>query len=180
MIERKVENVDEDSLERCQATFKGGQCRYKRSINSQYCPMHRGDAGNKQLEEKSKRMYRLAKYQVRMGEFADDEKVKGLREEIGILRVVLEETILQIKTPGEMLLYSSKIADTVVKIEKLVSSCHRIEASAGMLLDKSAAIQLAVTIVEIIGRYIPDADIIGNISNEIVDTISKIKSEQTL
>lgn len=176
MIENKFKIVEPDSPDRCQANTATGQCIYEHAPFSQYCARHSGHAGQKAEDAKNLKMYRLGKWQNRMAEFADDPKVKGLREEIGVLRIVLEEVMQMIKTPSEILLYASKISDIVTKIEKLVTSCHRIEASTGMLLDKGAAIQLAATMVEIISRYVTDETAVDNISNEIILTIAKIKS----
>lgn len=177
MLERKFRKVAPDSPERCQGRYKHGQCPFAFIPGSKYCIMHGGHVVEKSKDKTNQRSYRLDKWRSRVSEFADDERVKGLREEIGILRVVLEETMNSCKDTTDLLIYSAKIADLVTRIEKIVSSCHRLEASTGMLLDKSAALHLASVIVEIIGRFVTDENAVDSISNEIVTAILGQKSE---
>src|SRR2546421_361414 len=86
------------------------------------------------------KIHDIAKWQTRLDEFADNDKIKSLREEIGVLRILLEETMSRCHDTNELLLYSNKISELVIKIEKVVASCHRLENATGMLLDKSAAL----------------------------------------
>jgi hypothetical protein len=139
--------------------------------------MHGANHAMKKKEEASKRLYRLAKWQGRINEIADHEGVKSLREEIGILRMMLEETMGRCQDQTDLLLYSSKISDLVMKIEKVVSSCHRLEASTGMLLDKAAALHLASVMVEIISEYVNDDSAIDSIAGKIVQAIGSQQSE---
>ncbi len=177
MIESKFQRVEADAPDRCQGKFKLGQCPYRASPDSTYCPMHGGHLATNVANAERTRMYRLAKWQQRVSEFADNDQVKGLREEIGILRIIMEETLNMCQDSSQLMLYSSKISDTALKIEKVVSSCHRLEASTGILLDKQAALQIAGTIVEIIGRHVQDADTIELIAEEVINVILQTKPE---
>lgn len=168
MIDNKYTRSEPDDPNRCQSGGKQGQCPYLAVANSTYCARHTGHQQQKSENEKQKNMYRLAKWQARVAEFAADDNVKSLREEIGIVRMLMEETVVRCNDSNDLLMYSSKISDLATRLEKLVTSCHRLEASTGMLLDKSAAIHLASVIVTIIAEYVTDADAIDKISNEIV------------
>jgi hypothetical protein len=172
MADNKFERVEPDSLDRCQGIFTNGQCPFKRAPGTNFCPMHGGPPAANSAAAQSIRTYRLAKWRDRHSELADDDNIKSLREEIGILRIVMEETLNMCRTSEEILMYSSKISDLAVKLEKLVSSCHRLEASTGVLLDKTAAIHLASVIVRIIGQYVTDDDVISSISGDIVAAIA--------
>lgn len=174
-IEAKFQRVEADSPERCQSTAAQGQCPFKRCEKSQYCPMHGGMIGARKVEEEKKRVYRLSKHHARVAELADHGEVKGLREEIGITRMVLEEIVNACQDGNDIIFAATKIGDLVGKIEKLVKSCHQLEESTGILLDKAAAIHLASVIVAIISRHVEDADAIENISNEIVEAILNSK-----
>lgn len=123
------------------------------------------------IAKKVKKMYDLAMWQSRVEEFSDHDEVKTLRSEIGVLRLLLENTLIKCKNQTDLLLYSAKISELVGKIEKLVMSCNRLEASTGMLLDKSAALHLASQMVEIIGNYVDDAEAIDGIASEIAQVI---------
>jgi hypothetical protein len=175
-VESKFERVEADSPLRCQGkSATHGQCPFKRCENSQYCPMHGGMIGVRKAEEERKRLYRLGKYQTRVNEIADHDQTKSLREEIGITRMVLEEIVSACNDGNDIIFASSKISDLVTKIEKLVSSCHRLEESTGVLLDKSAALHLASVMVGIIGKYVEDSDAIERISQEIAEAIAGAK-----
>lgn len=167
-MEQKLHRVAPDAKNRCQAVVKMGQCPYQAVENGNMCPMH-CKGGTE--EAKNLRNYRLSQWGARVAEFADNSQVKSLREEIGLLRLILEETLGLCKTSGELLIYSGKIADLTMKIEKLVSSCHRLEMSTGALLDKAALLQTAATLIEIIGRHVKDEILLNAISNEFLTTI---------
>lgn len=176
-MENKFQRVEVDDPSRCQAIYRSGQCPYKVTPNSQYCHMHGGTSQEKAEERSSLRNYRLGIWQSRVGQFADHDKVKSLREEIGILRVIMEETLGMCKDSHELLIYSPKIVDTVMKIDAVVRSCHKLEQSTGMLLDKPAALRLAMDMVQIIGKHIKDDDAIDAIANELMQAVVNLGSE---
>lgn len=178
MSDNKFKYVEEDSPLRCQAVTAKNQCRYERVQGSEYCPMHGGNKGTEVLAAKSLRMLRLSKWQGRLEEFADHDKVKSLREEIGILRIMLEETVNKCGDQVDLIFNSGKIADLIMKIEKLVTSCHKLESNLGLMLDKQAAMQLSGEIVDIIGRHVSDEVAIGRIADEIGVTLARIGSTQ--
>lgn len=168
---RKVEAVEPDSPERCQAVHGSGQCRYKRSPGSEYCPMHGGNKGQAVQKARVMRQYQLAKWQADVDAFADEDQVKSLRGEIGITRLLLQATMDKCRDTGDLVIYTSKIGDLVMKIERLITSCHRLESNMGLLLDKPRIIVLAQLIVNIIGEFVDDDAIVGQIANGIVDAI---------
>jgi hypothetical protein len=172
MIEAKVERIDGPAdPTRCQAVHPKGQCQYKSLEGSKFCSMHGGHKAQESTAKKVQKMYHLAQWQNRVDEFSEHDEVKTLRAEIGILRLLLENTLAKCKNATDLLLYSAKVSELVGKIEKLVMSCNRLEASTGMLLDKSAALHLASQMVEIIGKYVDDVDAIDGIASEIAQVI---------
>lgn len=180
-IESKFERVPDDSPVRCQGRGGSkGQCPFKQVEGSKYCPMHGGTAAVRAKEEEKKRIYRLQQYAERVGEIADHDQVKSLREEIGIARIVLEQLVNQCTDQMTIILHSSRIADLVTRIQKLVESCHRLEQSTGMLLDKAAALHLASVIVGIISKHVEETDTIDQISSEIVDAIVNSKPQEKM
>lgn len=177
-VESKFQHVEVDDPRRCQTVHNQGQCRHKACDGSLYCPMHGGISGQTSHKKIMFKKYQLAQWQARVGEFADDDGIKSLREEIGILRMTLENVVTQCKTPMDVVLWSGKIGDLITRIEKVVVSCNRLEASSGMLLDKSAALILASQMVEIIARHINDPDAIDQISNDIVQVIAQTNGKE--
>ena len=161
----------DDDPERCQGVDSKGQCIYKRMPESEYCPRHGGNKAGEAKKKEAAHEYRLQTWQNRINEFAEGDHVKGLRGEIGILRMVLEEILNQAKTPKDLLMNSSSISDLCAKIEKLVNSCDRLERNMGLMLDKAAALNFANQIVQVITEYIQDAEIVDSISNGIIDAL---------
>jgi hypothetical protein len=169
----RMTDADDPRL-RCDGYSSAGPCPYKRINGSKFCPRH---GGNKALEAKnveSIRNYRLTRWKQRVGELADSQGIKSLREEIGILRMILEEMLEQCKDSTDLLLYSHKMSDLVLKIERLVVSCDRLENRMGLLLSKGSVLQLAQQYIEIITENITDADVIERISSRLVQVTMQI------
>ena len=162
---------------RCQTVTAYGQCLMIAVEGQQYCHVH-ARALNHAVEKEAVKNYRLQRWQQRVSEFAENDQVKSLREEIGITRMLLEEMFGFCTNSTELLLYSGRIADLVMKIEKLVVSCHRLEERTGLLLDKQAVVHLASSIVAIIGHEISDADVLERIAGEIAGVILKQSMEK--
>lgn len=167
-----------DSPTRCQGPSIGGngQCPYESQEGTEYCVRHSGQMRTQ--EKKRVSMYHLEQYQARVEELAGHGEVKTLRDEIGIARMVLEKVIVSCGKDHNMLVIASpRISDLVTRIEKLVTSCHRLETSAGALLDKTAVIQLAGVIVGIVTKHMPDdPEALEAISNDIIMAILEQKA----
>jgi len=166
--------TDESDPRRCRAVTRVGQCYMVSVAPSNYCPAHGGCRALNYAKKVEIRNYRLAKYQARLGELAESQSVKSLRDEIGVLRILVEERMNACQDTHDLMMHSSVLSDLIARIEKLVSSCHRIEASLGALLDKTQAIQLGHEIVEIISRHVSDEDALDAISGEIILSISRL------
>ena len=152
-------------------------CRNKAIEGATLCPKCGGPVQLKALEKKSLRTYNLSKYRARLDEFSVDPNIKGLREEIGILRIVLEEKMNSCQTNMELLASAHIISDMCVKIEKLVSSCQRLEKSMGNHLDKTQVTQLGMEIVQIIGTHVTDSETIDAISKDLLVVIERMSNE---
>lgn len=178
MIDNKFERCAPDDPDRCQGVTASGQCPYKRTPESKYCHMHCGPRNESVLEKEKIRNYRATMYQQRINEFADNEKVKSLREEVGILRLTLENILERSNDPNLLYMNTHKIRDLVKEIKEVVVACHRLEESTGQLLDKNAALNFAGRIVEIVSMHVQDAKVLHNIGNEIILAITK-KNDDT-
>jgi hypothetical protein len=160
--------------ERCESSNAHGPCPYCKVPGSEYCPRHGANKGIQAEAKEVTRNYRLRQWKRRVGELADSDGIKSLREEVGILRMLLEETLNQCETPMDLLLYSQKMADLVMKIERLVVSCDKLENRMGLLLNKDSVLQLANTYVQIINNHIADPEVIERVSLEIAAATEKI------
>tara|TARA_Y100000034_G_C6757069_1_gene336911 strand:+ start:109 stop:645 length:537 start_codon:yes stop_codon:yes gene_type:complete len=165
--------LSEGHPDRCENT----PCPYQKVEETPYCPRCGGPKIAKDQEKKRIRTYHLAKFQARLDDFVVDPNVKSLREEIGICRIILEEKLNLCQSSMDMIVQSHAISDLCMKIEKLVSSCQRIEKSMGQYLDKNQIIQLGLEISQIIGDEITDADLIGRITDRFTTVIERMIHE---
>jgi len=167
------ERVEDDDPSRCQAVIGTiGQCKIKAVEGSKYCPNHGGnEKDNIKAAEISN--YQLAKYQARLERMKANPSIKSLRDEVVILRMMLETRLNACETDTDLLLHSGPISELVVKIEKLVSSCHKLEGSMGRLLDKSAILQFASEVITIISKHIKEENTLELIADEILQSVSR-------
>lgn len=167
-------SLEHHPVERCVATVKAGQCPYIKVDNTDYCPMHGSNKGVITKNEEVKRNYQLQRWKSRINSFADNDQIKSLREEIGILRMVMEELLNRCEDSTDLLMTSHRISDVAMKIEKLVVSCDKLENRMGLLLSKRAVVQLAGEYVQIINNYVTDPDVIEQISEEMLNATQKL------
>jgi len=159
---------DEDCCELC--LTKGGAC-YKVVKGTTRCPRHGANSQINAQKRENAKQYRLKVWQSRLDEFTEHDAVKSLRDEIGILRIVLEEMMNKCSDRTELLMYSAKISDLTIKIEKLVMSCDRLEKNMGQMMDRPTALKFAAKMVEIVGRHVTDPDQLDSISHELLEEL---------
>lgn len=116
---------------------------------SQYCPLHGGNAAVQSKVKESLYNFRVAAYNQRSKQFNEHDDLRSLNNEVGVLRIIIEETLNQCTTPELLIRHGGFLSDTIVKVEKLVTSCHKMERSLGVLLDQNSASQFAQEIVRI-------------------------------
>jgi len=172
----RMTNLD-DPHDRCEGISQiQGSCPFKKVPGRKYCPRHGGTRGLRVDAKEAVKNYRLFRWKKRVGELAESEGVKSLREEVGILRMILEEMLNNCKDSMDLLLYSHKMSDLVMKIEKLVVSCDRLENRMGLLLSKGSILQLAQQYVEIISENVNDPEIIERISTRMIQVTASISN----
>ncbi len=150
------QRVADDDPNRCQANNAHGQCSIRAIPGLKYCRMHAAASAHHQRNQDAN-MYRLGRWQRRVQELGTSDKVKSLRDEIGILRMLLEERFSKINDTTDLLIQSHTISDMVLKVERVVTACHKIEKSMGDLLDKSEITRFADMVVSIIEDVLSDS-----------------------
>ncbi len=167
------EKVDDDHPQRCQGTNTHGQCNNKAMENSNFCPAHGGNRGRDIAKKKELRNYRLARFNARLIELGNNDGIMSLRDEIAVLRVILEEKWNMAKDTHDLMLMSGPLSDLVVKIEKLVTSANRLESKLGNYLNKTKILQFAQIIIQIIGQHVNDENTLETIAEEILTALQK-------
>lgn len=172
----KIQRIEyEADPQRCQALGGAGQCQNKAEPGLKYCCMH---GGSNQVEQKKIRNYELTKLQARLERHADSPQLKSLREEIGLLRMLLETQLNKCETDIDLLTHSQSIGDLVCKVEKLVVSCHKIETGLGQVLDKTTLMTFASKIIDMLGTQLKDQpDVLDRLASDILTLVKTIHLE---
>ena len=158
--------------QRCQSVLAEGQCPHLSIEGSDFCAVH-AKVSKADVHKQRVQHYLLSnpELQTRLNRQASVEEVRSLREEIHLARVMVETRLDLIEDGdrGGMLAAFSNVNTYLQTIEKLVSSCHRMEVSLGTLLSKASIFALGQEIVSIL------ADELQGIEGyeEIVDRISE-------
>jgi len=174
MTEHPLEHVDApDSVDRCQGVAKFAQCMHRVVTGSKFCPMHGGAGIAAAAKVAEARMYTLAKWQARLGQFADHSQLKSLNQEIALARMTLEAIFNKCDDEHAVIMASGRIGDMLTRIEKLVVSAQRIEKATGQLLGKGSILQIAGEIVNIIDKHVADKSIVNTMANEIALVITR-------
>ena len=164
-----MSHTDANDPHRCQANTQKGQCTHVAATDHQYCPYHLKD---RDIEDKiSLRAYILTNTDIAesAGRHSQVEELKSLREEIALCRSLVEQRLNMVKSDADLLAAVGQVNSLFLTLEKLISSCHRLETSLGNLLSKASLLELAKSIVEIV------MDELEGVENfeEIVDNISE-------
>jgi phosphopantetheine adenylyltransferase len=175
--ETKFKRVADDAPNRCQAITAKGQCNMEAVENGTYCIVH---GGHKQLIAEEKAVlanYMLSKWQSRIDDKKKSPDIKSLRDEIAILRMFLEEKLNRITDAFDFTTQAGSVSEMIMKIEKVVTSCHRLEEKTGQVIDKSTLMMLASRIVDIIKDEVEDSKVVQSISLKIMELLVNEKLE---
>ncbi|TRZ52367.1 MAG: hypothetical protein D4S01_03115 [Dehalococcoidia bacterium] len=170
-MEYEITRVAEDDPWRCQATKAKGQCLNKATTLGGTCAVHGGNKRVEDEERKNIRNYQLNKFQQQLNRHADSPRLKSLNDEVAILRMMLEEQLNQCNDVHDLVLKSHLISDLVLRIEKLVKSCHSLERNLGSLMDKQALLTFASGVIGAIGDHIEDEHILEALSQDILSLV---------
>ncbi len=169
MVERVEHEADPN---RCQARTRIGQCQLKAMEGTKYCEMHGGVMLTRMKQEASVSNYKLAVWQERLKEKRSSPGIKSLRDETGILRITLESLMAKCVDDEDLIMNSHNISELVMKIEKLVTSCHKLEDSLGLMLDKQQIMNFADGVVRIISEHVT-GDKLSLISDQIAGLLDQ-------
>lgn len=166
--------IDPYDKDRCSGIDGNGQCQFKRIPPSKFCPRHGANQALANQEVEKVRNYNLGKWRARIHSFADNPEVKSLREEIGILRMMLETVLGKCQDENDLLIYCGKIQELVRDIDKVVQSCHKLEERTGVLLDKPTILTLSDVLVSLIADHVPDSDALDMIAGKMIEAVAKM------
>ena len=146
----KIQRVsDPFDPNRCNATIPStGQCHLLSVPGSHYCPCH---GGNKALEAKNKaNIYdmKLAEFRSRLTDLTNSDTIKSLRDEVALVRFLIQKHISSFETKSELITHSAAITQMILTVESLAQSCLTVEHSLDSVMDTEDAFGLAFKIIE--------------------------------
>ena len=160
---------DPDDPRRCQHIIpRSGQCRNVAIEGCQYCSPHGGHVQERKIKALEMKNYRLSKFKARAEELSGSTQLSSLKDEVAILRILIEERINRCEGSVDLLLQSGPLSDLIMKCGALVEKCTKLEDKLGNLLDREKVTILAQTIVEVVSNYVSDDQL-----DEIAESISK-------
>ncbi len=174
MDDNKFIRVEEDDPERCQTITRTGQCNLKSVSGGKNCLLHGGAMILKNQELKNLKNYRLAKFRSRASELGNSKHLSSLTDEVAILRILIEEMVNACDDTSELLLRAGPLADLLMKAERLVMSCTKLDVRLGNHLTKDQILQFAQLVVEIVSDEITDEHVLDSISSKILKAFEEI------
>lgn len=177
IMDKEYIRVDEDDPQRCQGITAKGQCHFKAVDGVEYCPLH---GANRQLEAKEKEEVRnlmLSKYRAEIRRLGSSDHVMSLRDEIGVLRMMLERILNSCRGDADLLLFSPQLSELVMKIGKIVTDCHKIEERTGQLLSREELGGFALKVIELVNTHVKDVDAKRAIGDGIMAAIPDTNSD---
>lgn len=134
---------------RCKGAIANGQCVNVAADGSDFCLAHRGkDRG----PARRLRKYLLAdaEEQGLLDRFATDDELKSLREEIALVRMMVQRTLAGAQSDVEKVSAYTKVNTLLLTLERLMKTCHSLEQSLGQLVGKPALLRLGQQLCQII------------------------------
>jgi hypothetical protein len=163
---------------RCKGASPKGQCQNVALHDNDYCKLHSG--GKDYLPAEQKRGFLLAKSEdkTRLACVSSNlEPVKELRDTIALTHMLIEKKWNKLQEDDDLLMNCGPLNQLILTMERLITSCHRIETNLGELLARNAVLALAKELVAIVIDELEGIEdyeaIIDRITTRLIDTISK-------
>jgi hypothetical protein len=159
---------NEDGCIRCTSIIRSTQKRCKNFAvpGELYCNCHGGVSGRKALGKE--RMYSAMIQDPTLKAIYDhgqqDDTIRGVREELGLLRALLGKVILQ---STDMSIKELKgLSGVIGEIRQLVDGCTKAEIKMGQLIELSKIGEIVQKLAEIVHKYVEDESVLLAIANE--------------
>jgi hypothetical protein len=166
-----------NSPTRCQGTTGKGQCPREAVEGKPYCDYHLKD---RDIEDKmALRAYILTDPVISgsAGRHSQVEELKSLREEIALARAMIERRLNLVESNADFLNACGTVNTYLLTLERLITSCHRLEVNLGNLLSKAAILDLAKDIVSILMDELQEVpgyeEIVDRVSERIIAAIAE-------
>lgn len=168
----------DDHPNRCQYVIPTqGQCKNMSTIPGANCIAHGGRKTELAAEKKRINAYKLFTFKQRLESHTQFDEIKGLRDEIALLRMLVEEKLNLCDDLSDLVLVSSSVADLIMKINVTVMNCQKLEASLGKHIDASSLLEFSGNVVQVITKIFnrdDDQERIRLVADEIMDLLGAV------
>lgn len=156
---------------KCQASSPAMPCRHVAVDGTDYCPRHGGTRIRRRQADQRLKMYHLQQWKKRVDEFSGQPDIKNLHEEIGIIRMMLEETLNQCDDANTLLQHAGRITSMVDKVQTLVATVDKMDARAALAPEILS--RLAAEWVQIICIYVTDEKQLEELSGRLTASLEQ-------
>jgi hypothetical protein len=174
MIMADIKRIEyAEDPERCEALIQGSSapCGNKRYPGSKFCLCHGGNKARDAQILADTNLFRVTQYQARIERMKTHTESRGLYNEIGILRMLLEEKLNQCTSDVELIIQSQAISDLVLKIERVVTSMHKLEATLGNYMSKGEILGFAQRVVGLLSDNVTDPVVLDKLASGILSLV---------
>jgi hypothetical protein len=134
---------------RCKGSAAEGQCVNVAADGSDYC-VACGGVDRGPARRMRKYLLASAEDQGLLDRYASDDELKTLREEIALVRMMVQRTLATAQTDVEKINAYSKVNTLLLTLERLMKTCHSLEQSLGQLVGKPALLRLGQRLCRIV------------------------------
>jgi len=135
---------------RCKAASCDGQCRNVAEDGDDYCRAHLSTPPAAPARRMRKYLLVKAEDQALLARYVDDDDLKSLREEIALVRMMIQNTLADAQTNMDRINAYSKVNTYMLTLERVMKTSHALEKSLDQLVSKSTLIRLGKQLCHII------------------------------
>jgi len=162
----------------------GAQCHFTKTEGSDYCSMHGGHRATKTAKAKAMYEFNESKWFQKLADSRLPGFTKGtakldLSQEIGILRIMLEQILDKCNDSSDLIRNSQRISQLIQNIEKLASSSLKLDQKLGDLMSRDDVVNISNKILEVIGANIDDPVILKNIAEGMTEVVNGPTSRES-
>jgi hypothetical protein len=106
------------------------------------------------------------------------DEIRGLREEIAIARALIEKRLNMVDSKADYLHACGQVNTLLLTVDKLINSFHRLDVNLGNMLSKSALLEVAKEVVQILTEELKHVEGYEAIIDRVLSKISESVSTQ--
>ena len=168
---------------RCKFSYPHEQCWREAEPGCDNCAAH---GGKSRANAEEMRLYNLVEVdnRRRLAELSGHENIKSLREEIGLVRMLIEKHLNAAQGDLGVLAACGSLNQLIVTLTKTIKECHNLEQSCGELLTKQTIYRLAQTLCEIVIDELQGIEgheeIIDRIANRLFPAVKNAQNNEAI